>query len=335
MDISQCKTVISAYSLGEVTAPPVPLTGGLMHHMYRVETTHGVWALKRLNPAVMCRPEACDNMRRSERIARAMAAYVPVVAALPVCDDPLVVSDDVYYMLYPWQSGVSIFPPALTTAHCAAAGTVIGRMHAARLSFPDLTPVPEPPDDIDWQTLDAATRGKTHTWAVRLIAHLPQCERWHEKAHTALSALSADIVFSHRDLDPKNVLWEDGTPCLIDWEAAGPVNPALEFFTALRDWSNDGSGFSPVLSRAMLSAYRAQYPDSSMSWSIVRDAGRESLLEWLAYNVRRACGIEAADETEQKLGATQVCATLDALDAYDHSSAQILCLLGAPENESE
>ncbi len=55
MDMPQYKAVLSAFSLGELTAPPTPLSGGLMHRMYRVETARGVWALKCLNPAVMRR----------------------------------------------------------------------------------------------------------------------------------------------------------------------------------------------------------------------------------------------------------------------------------------
>lgn len=101
MDMPQYKAVLPAFSLGELTAPPTPLSGGLMHRMYRVETARGVWALKCLNPAVMRRSGAADNLRRSERVARVMAAYVPAVAAVPVRGDPLVFSDGAYYLLYP------------------------------------------------------------------------------------------------------------------------------------------------------------------------------------------------------------------------------------------
>lgn len=328
MDMPQYKAVLSAFSLGELTAPPTPLSGGLMHRMYRVETARGVWALKCLNPAVMRRSGAADNLRRSERVARVMAAYVPAVAAVPVRGDPLVFSDGAYYLLYPWQPGAAVFPSALTPAHCAALGAIFGRMHATRLSLPCLPLTPDPPDVIDWASLLEAARRDTRPWALRFTANLPQFVRWHEAAQDALSALSADLVLSHRDLDPKNVLWEGCTPHLIYWEAAGPVNPALEFFTALRDWADDGhGGVSPVLAHAMLTAYRAQFPVSGTPWDTVRAAGRAGPLAWLAYNVRRACGIEAADDAERERGATQVCATLDALDAYDRVSAQLLRLL--------
>ena len=201
-------------------------------------------------------------------------------------------------------------------------------MHTAQLLLPGLPLTPDPPDDIDWAALSKAVRPGTHPWAMRFSASLPQCARWHEAAQTALTHLSKDLVLSHRDLDPKNVLWEDGTPHRIDWEAAGPIHPALEFFTALRDWTDDGCGrLSPALLRPMITAYRAQCPNYSTSWSVVRDAGRAGLLAWLAYNVRRACGIEAADDAERTLGGMQVCSTLDALDAYEHVSAQIVWLL--------
>lgn len=47
-------------------------------------------------------------------------------------------------------------------------------------------------------------------------------------------------VISHRDLDPKNVMWDGMNPYLIDWEAAGPVNPYQEFLEVALYWVDDG-----------------------------------------------------------------------------------------------
>ena len=42
--------VFEKYGLGEITGPVEPVTGGLMHKMYKVQTGSGTYALKCLNP---------------------------------------------------------------------------------------------------------------------------------------------------------------------------------------------------------------------------------------------------------------------------------------------
>lgn len=53
----------------------------------------------------------------------------------------------------------------------------------------------------------------------------------------SLPVLNSESVLSHGDIDQKNVLWnQDNSPTVIDWEAAGYVNPMVELFTAALYW---------------------------------------------------------------------------------------------------
>ena len=101
--------VLDAFSLGTPTALPKLLTGGLMHRMYRVETSSGIWALKCLNPDVMRRPEAVGNLQAAERIAQKLSAIVPASTAVLVHGHPLTVLSGQYYMLFKWCRGEPIF----------------------------------------------------------------------------------------------------------------------------------------------------------------------------------------------------------------------------------
>ncbi len=53
-----------------LTGEPVPLDGGFLHRMYRVETRDGTFALKLFNPFVMRRETAPDNFARAEGLER-------------------------------------------------------------------------------------------------------------------------------------------------------------------------------------------------------------------------------------------------------------------------
>ena len=60
------------YNLGKVLSI-TKLTGGLMHQMYKVETSNNIYAIKVLNREVISRPEAYANFVTSETIANYLA----------------------------------------------------------------------------------------------------------------------------------------------------------------------------------------------------------------------------------------------------------------------
>lgn len=55
--------------LGEVKSIPALVTGGLLHKMYHVVTDSGEYAVKMLNPDIMKRACALNNMIHSEEIS--------------------------------------------------------------------------------------------------------------------------------------------------------------------------------------------------------------------------------------------------------------------------
>lgn len=305
--------------------PPVPVSGGLLHTMLRADTEMGSYAVKLLNPTIMARPEAADNMRRGEVIARALSPVVPAVCAIPADGEVLRKIGGEYALCYPWAEGRSIYFPEITPAHCAAMGDILGRIHGTGLRSDAETEIPAPED---WAALLRCSAGQA--WEADLSALLPDCIRWDEAAIRAAEHPRVPPVFSHRDLDPKNVLWEEGQPLLIDWEAAGPVDPDQELLTVLRYWACTPEGAPlPEHADAFLTAYRAHRSLAGIPWREVLDAGYGDLLGWLAYNIRRGIGMEAASEAERCLGAEQVTATIRTLAAQKIAERDLLPLLTA------
>ena len=72
-------------NLGTLTAPPKRVTGGLMHKMFKLETTTGNYAVKLLNAAIMKRPDALGNFRRAEKLEAVLQQNnIPCVPALEI-----------------------------------------------------------------------------------------------------------------------------------------------------------------------------------------------------------------------------------------------------------
>ena len=136
---------------------------------------------------------------------------------------------------------------------------------------------------------------------------------------------SGEQVLSHRDLDPKNVLWDGMEPFLIDWEAAGYVNPERELIEVVNYWAcNQRGRLDREKFRALLAAYQMNRPLLHTDWPAVLDSGYGGMLEWLLYNMKRSLGIECSSQEERRLGTAQVRGTLHALDAYERKTALLL-----------
>lgn len=302
--------------LGAIIEEPLPLSGGLMHRVWRVRTTGGDFAVKALNPEVAARPGALESIENGERVGAALARVVPAVVALELGGRHVVECGGLWYVVYPYIDGTSAFPPDITAAHCAAIGDALGRMHRANVAVPGLKPEVEPTPAIDWPGLLALSPVEAE-WRGRLEAALPELVAWTDAAREA-DARDADApVLTHRDLDPKNVLWRGLSPFLIDWEAAGYARPRRELLEVALYWADDGEGgLDGALCEALLRAYGRHMPLRG-DWTPVFAAGRANLLAWLAYSVRRASGQTSPDAEEVRLGAAEVGKTLGALEGYE------------------
>ena len=306
--------IVQKYSLGMLLAAPTPVLGGFLHTTYRLDTAEGSFAAKVLNPAVMARPEAYANMLRAEKIARTLSAVVPAVCAIEADGSPLVKIGDEYVMLYPWLTSKPLFPPKLTPRHAAVVGDLLAKIHTYALE-PGQSPSDKPAPN-DWNALCALAeeRDADAVWLPGLQDALPELRSMEREAAAALEIPAKRTVAGHRDFDPKNVLWKGLEPSIIDWEAAGPVDPDAELLDALLSWADDGRGnLSREIGEALLAAYRARRSDPEADWDALCAASAKGPLDWLAYNIRRASEIGTSGDSERHVGESEVQKTLRAL----------------------
>ncbi len=269
------------------------VTGGFVHRLWRLHTTHGSYAIKQLNPAIMQYPNIYETYRTSERIAAAMYAVgIPAVVALEGNDnDTLHIIDDDAFQVYRWIDGTTLSSQTVDPERARLIGNTLARMHALNQSFPKLiAPDWEPFSDDEWDmiTFQAADRGLP--WAQRVRNALPRIAEWSQWEAQAGETLEKTLVVSHRNLDQKNVLWQDAeTFAIIDWESAGLINPAMELVGAAFSWSGLMRGMPGERTfHALLEGYVA-------SGGIIREAGLTAIhgvignwLDWLHFNMLRS-----------------------------------------------
>ena len=76
-----------------------------------------------------------------------------------------------------------------------------------------------------------------------------------ELAQYVSPSAPGDVVTSHLDMRPQNVLVGSGGPVLLDWDNAGPISAARELARAVYVWSG-GNHFDAGAARRLVRAYR-------------------------------------------------------------------------------
>ncbi len=318
MSYAEMNRLMEYLELGTVANELVQVEGGLLHKMYRVSTDKGVYAVKVLNPEIMKRPAALRNTVNSEKIAAAFQSLIPVVAALEIGGKQIHELNGTHYMIFNWVEGASIFPPRITRENCYAIGQVLGKIHHKKLAIDGVTPEEDGTAMFAWDKYQELLQGyENEAWAIRYQSAVSDLKSWNQAACDAQEVLTKTLVISHRDLDPKNVMWNDNTPLIIDWEAAGYVNPYQEFLEVVNYWADDGrGGLLKEHFDALFDAYTQHVKLDNVDWNAVFAGSRMGMLGWLEYNVKRALGIEAATSDEVQLGKEQVLGTIKDLYAY-------------------
>jgi len=324
MRMEKIEKLCKKYNLGNLKGKPEIVTGGLMHKMYHVSTDQGEYAIKLLNPDIMKRTEALQNTVNSEIVSNALRKVVPLVSAKCFDGKHIIELDGSFYVIFDWLEGKSIFVPNISEYHCEQIGRILGKIHAANIKVDSIEKSQDSRDEYDWNMLlGKAQQCNTECYLV-LQENLADIIRWDNHVVSGFGEVSKNQVISHRDLDPKNIMWKNDEPYIIDWEAAGYVNPFQELIEVLNYWISDETGkYNKVKFDAMIQAYTESINISNVNWEVVLDCSFDGMLGWLEYSIKRALGMEGIDAKEQQEGMQQTKGTVYELKKYENQMEQL------------
>ena len=229
--------IATAYRLGDIQHVSY-LTAGTMNHNWRLTTSIGDFALKRLLDVT-----PADARRSAEVLTALQQRRLPVAPpALTTSGDRVCQIEGRAYCLLPWIIGHHPTGADLTREQVTDLGALIGRIHQA-LNGP--------------ATGLATTRPTPPTATVRPEAAIAEARRY-QRAATSIGgpwdlavaeALEQRIAlidqhatarprddpprgpygWTHGDIQPRNVLWRDGRiAAVIDWDRLRPRPYLLE-----------------------------------------------------------------------------------------------------------
>lgn len=318
MDKNQIAAICSSFHLGNPVNDIIPVRGGLIHRMWRLDTNNGSYAIKELNAAIMKRPRIHESYIQSEEIAAALKRRnIPVETALIHNKTPLFETGGAIVMVYPWVEGQTLTLNEVTPKHANKIGRLVAAIQAINITSLDF-PIPEihSISTERWQALIGEARDKKLPWAEDAHKNLPNLIAWTDLSRNAKQHLNKQLIISHRDMDPKNVIWRDATsPVLIDWEGAGLINPTAEIINVAMEWA----GMTEVMFRkniflAVISGYR-----ENQGLIVAAEAQAAfyglmgGLLDWLEFNMFRSIASSDFNSETKQLGVSETAMTLNKL----------------------
>ena len=326
---------------GAVIFPIEPVSGGLMHKMYKVKTDSGIYAVKHLNPEIMGREGVHENYERAERIECLLEKEdIPIVPALTVLGKKMQNEGGHYFYIFHWQNGYITDWNNISNEACHIAGNILGRIHAID---PQNISHEEPElSNINWQGYvqkacdekveekanstvgydsDEADMGDKNEIAAILSDNI-QLLIYAEKELNAARASLPDIMcISNEDMDPKNIMWDKGEPWVIDLECLDYGNPISHTLQLALQWSGITTCNMDIEKMiAFFNGYLAVYDNCFRAYSSVFGLAY-TWVEWLEYNIQRALG--TTDKEEQILGISEVRNTIDRIKYIQNMEKEI------------
>ena len=321
--------LLETRGLGKLVSPVMPVSGGFMHRMFRAETAGNVYAVKHLNPEIMKRPGVMENYRRAEELEQILEdAGIPVAPALVLNGQKMQELDGDYFYIFRWQEGRISDWQNITAWQCRQAGNIQGRIHALQPAEKHTEPGIS---DIDWHayTEEAACRSSE-------IAELLQENELllydvQEKLNRARQALPDIECITDEDMDPKNVMWNDGKPVVIDLECLDYGNPVSNVLQLSLQWAGITTcTLDTEKVEAFFEGYLEAYDNGFRDYGSVLGLAY-TWIEWLEYNITRALG-KCQDGNEREMGITEVRNTLNRIryirESEDRIRQQLDCLAG-------
>ena len=294
--------------LGPVILPISSVSGGYMHRMYRAETEHGTFAVKHLNPGVIKRPDALGNFKNAERYESMLeSAGIPIVPAIVIDGSKMQELGDEYFYIFRWQEGSITDWYDISAKQCRIAGSIQGRIH--RIDPRRIEKREPQPSAIDWNGYIAEAERQCSVTEHILRENKGLLYYAQDAVNRARDALPALECIVDEDMDPKNVMWDEGKPYVIDLECLERGNPVSSALQLSLQWAGVTTcRIDPDKLNAFFEGYIAAYDNGFRDYGSVFGLAY-TWIEWLEFNIGRALG-RCEDEAERETGIAETLNTV-------------------------
>jgi Ser/Thr protein kinase RdoA (MazF antagonist) len=244
--------VATAFGLGAVEGPASFVDGGVSGEVFKVATTTGEWAVKRL----FHEPDRAGLEVQARLQDAARAAGVASPRSMRTADGRAVATaGGAHWLASEWADVLRDPATLVQRDRLVMVGDIAATLHDLRLGAPHgVTPwLTTPPSAAEWGELRVLVRASDPPWASGFEELYPELVRL---AEFAGSVGDEAAVLSHCDLGPANFGAAAHRLVVFDWERAGAIPPAQELGYVLTHWA--GLGDPAAIVPPIVAGYRSR-----------------------------------------------------------------------------
>ena len=211
------------------------LSGGITNEMYKVTTDRGSFALKILNNSDPSN-EHYNKIEKSEKIAS--IAYdngINAVISLSKDDKHIRDIDDKKELIYNYLSAKVKLSNEITLDNVSVIASTLAKLHKIKVDESFSTKYTK----NNYKYFYDKLKDSDSEYAKFFIDKFNLLEEIYNKAYDSYLNLKDKPTYIHKDLNRKNIMWEDEVPYIIDWETSEVGHPSIDFFNSAFFMSHD------------------------------------------------------------------------------------------------
>lgn len=291
------------------------LFGGLIHKMFKVTTTKGIFAIKKLNNEVITRKNAYNNFIESEKNSNLAKNHgIPCANALNIKGNYIIELESEYYIIFEYIEGKMLKDEEITLEHCKKIGKILADIHCLK---PLESLKKEENLFIEWKEY---IKNNNFCQMEYKNLYLKNYDKYYSILRRIVERYNKStekVTICHNDLDPKNVLWNNGMPIIIDWEASSLENPYKELIEVALYWSGfSSSKFDISKFKIIIEEYSKINDCDEVNWYFVICGNLIERFKWLDYNLKRSLKIIAVTSEEKNIAEKEVSNTINDINRY-------------------
>ena len=221
-------------------------------------------------------------------------------------------------MAFDYVNGKTLKDDEITIEHCKKIGNVLAHIHLLDYKEIGLQPnIVKYKRLYDWESYINNPNFSKMSYKNLFMKNYRKYNSIQKRANERFNATNINQTICHSDMDPKNVMWNNDNPIIIDWECAGVANPERELLEDALCWSGFlSNNFSEEKFTAIFKEYSKYRNIENIEWYDVICGNLVGRFDWIKYNLERSLGIISNDEEEMKLAENEVVKTIDEINRY-------------------
>ena len=246
------------------------IPNGISNRVCLVETIDSKYVIKEINPSRTKTEAHVKRIELSEQIGfLAKEKGISSIAAKKINGKFLHLLEGQYYVVYKFFEGHIKTPNEITMENCYSVGKELAKIHNMDISCDDhLSKCINSfsygsvglSHKVEWEDYMERVAKANPKWLTKFEEKLPGLhEMFYHSLVGFLSFIPSDIVVSHNDLHPENVMWKDDVPYVIDWEAAGLVDATFDCLHMSMRWATTSGKESRNIEQDKLYAFFKGY----------------------------------------------------------------------------